>query len=142
MSAITCRLSVVASALTSDPREAPRIARQLGFNGLLYDAYSPALVVPDLTGTGRREFLRVLSAQDQPLVGLQMDLGPRGLGPGADVDRQIHRIDRAMETCAALKSPLLCVELGPLPPATVEPRLTKPLDPSMAGAIIIPTAPS
>src|SRR4029453_5991484 len=111
MSSVSDRLSIVTSALTTDPRQAPRLARQLGFNGLLFDAFSPQLVMPDLSTTGRRELLRMLSNEKQPLVGLQLDLGSKGLGPGADVDREIHRLDRAMEACAGLQAPLLCVDL-------------------------------
>ena len=34
-------------------------------------------------------FLHVLAAQDQRLIGLRVDMGPKGFGPGADVDRVI-----------------------------------------------------
>src|SRR6476659_4861149 len=108
------RISVLASALSTDARQAATTARSLGFGGILFDAYSPSLSIPELSQTGRREFRHTLSAQDLSLVGLRADLGARGFGPGADIDRLIQRLDRAMEAAAGLASPLLCVDLGPL----------------------------
>src|SRR6476661_1359584 len=132
------RLSVVAAALSNDPRESSRLARIAGFKGLLFDAWSSSLSIPELTSTGRREFARLLTSQDQKLVGLRMDLGPKGLGLGADVDRQIARIDRAMESSVGLQSPLVCVDLGSLPRATVAPKPQPTIPAGKAGAIIIP----
>jgi sugar phosphate isomerase/epimerase len=117
------------------------VSRALGFAGLLFDAYTPSLSLPDLSATGRREFLQVLSGGDQRLVGLQGDLGPRGFGPGADVDRLIARIDRAMEAAAGLRAPLLCLEIGPLPPPPRAANKSKPpITPEQAGLIILPIA--
>lgn len=143
MQPIRERLAAVASALSPDPRTAPRLARQLGLRGMLFDSISSQLNIPDLSATGRREFRQTLSSQDQQLIGLQLDLGSKGLSPGADVDRQIARLDRAMEAAAGLGSPLLCIELGPLPapPPSSKPRAAIPA--AQAGVIIIPqlTAP-
>ncbi|WP_428939889.1 sugar phosphate isomerase/epimerase family protein [Fontivita pretiosa] len=138
------RLGIVASALGEDPHEAPLLSRRAGFRGLLFDVWSANLAVPELSFTGRREFRRLLASHQQQLIGLRMDLGPRGLAPGADVDRQISRIDRAMEAAAGLESPLVCVDVGPLPaPAMVsQPRPTmraESIRPEQAGLIIIPT---
>jgi hypothetical protein len=141
-SMLSDRLSVVAAALSNDPRESPRMARIAGFKGLLFDAWSSNVSIPDLTSTGRREFARLLTSQDQKLVGLRMDLGPKGLGLGADVDRQIARIDRAMEASVGLQSPLVCVDLGPLPRPTAAPKPKPVIPEGTAGLIIIPeTAP-
>ena len=107
---------------------------------MLFDAWSSNLSIPDLTGTGRREFARFLTSQDQKLVGLRMDLGPKGLGLGADVDRQIERIDRAMESSVGLQTPLVCVDLGPLPRATDTPKPKLNIPPGKAGLIIIPAS--
>src|SRR5437867_4232645 len=115
MSVLAGRIGVVSTALSSDPRQAAALAHAHGFDGLLFDAYSPQLSFPDLSATGRREFLQVLRAQNVQLIGLQGDLGPKGLGPGADVDRVLHRVEAAMESAAALMAPLLCVGVGPLP---------------------------
>src|SRR6267154_2802002 len=109
------KYAVVAAALTTDPREAPTIARKLGFEGLLFDAFSAELDVPDLSVTGRREFRHVLSAQDRQLVGLRVDLGAKGFGPGADVDRLLAQFDDVLQSAVGLGSPLVCVEAGPLP---------------------------
>src|SRR5688572_22975330 len=77
------RLSVVAHALSPDPRVAPRLAREYGFAGLLFDAVAPALDLTSLSATGRREFRSVVAGQNQELVGLRIDLGGKGFGPGA-----------------------------------------------------------
>src|SRR4051812_35874766 len=115
MAEVASRLSIVASALSADARQAVESARSLGFSGVLFDAYSSALSLPELSITGRREFLHVLSARDVMLVGLRVELGPHGFGPGADVDRLLSRLDRAMEAAAGLAAPLVCLDLGPLP---------------------------
>src|SRR4029434_932063 len=107
MRQIADRLSVVASALTNDPRDAARLSRQFGFRGLLFDAYSNALNIPELSASGRREFRNLLANHDQQLVGLRCDLASKGLSVGTDVDRQIEQLDRAMEAAAALQSPLV-----------------------------------
>ena len=77
------KIGVTASAFGEDFRSAPQRARTLGFDGLQFDAYSPGLKIPELSRSGRREFLRLLSSQDRQLVGLRFDVGPRGFGPGA-----------------------------------------------------------
>src|SRR4051794_39267031 len=139
MSFATDRLGVVAAALSADVREAPRLARLAGFRGLLFDAWPSSLSIPDLSITGRREFRQLLSAQDQRLIGLQLGLGPKGFALDADVDRQISRIDRAMESAAGLQSPLLCVDLSTLPRVKSPPRPKPAVTAEQAGLIIIPT---
>jgi len=136
----TDRLSIVASAVSNDPRQAPARSRELGFSGLLFDAYSASLDIPDLSTTGRREFRNVLSAQDQQLVGLRWDTGPKGFGPGADVDQALSRLDRVMEAAAGLVAPLVTVDLGPLPepPPAVKPKPR--ITPDVAGLILLPTS--
>jgi sugar phosphate isomerase/epimerase len=134
------KLAVVASALSTDPRTAPRLARVAGFAGLLFDARWGALDITELSLTGRREFRHMLSAQDQQLVGLRYDVGSKGLGPGADVDRELARLSRVMEAATGLGAPLVCVDLGPLPvPVATEAPKPK-VTPDMAGLILLPTA--
>ena len=140
MSPISEHLSVVAAAMSSDPREAARLSRQLGFRGVLFDAFSNALNIPDLSDSGRREFGRVLAAHDQTLVGLRLDLGTRGLGPGADIDRSVQQLDSAMEAAASLEAPLICVDLGPLPLPTAAPKPPPAISSEQAGLILIPKA--
>ena len=134
----TVSLAVVAASLSQDPRSAPQRARVAGFAGLQFDAYSSSLNIPDLSASGRREFARLLSTQDQQLVGLRWDAGPRGLGLGADVDQALARLERVMESAAGLHAPLVCVDLGPLPepPADVKPR--REVTAEQAGLILLP----
>jgi sugar phosphate isomerase/epimerase len=135
------KIGIVSAALSGDAREATLRSRQLGFAGLLFDAYSPQLVLPELSGSGRREFLHVLSEQNQQLAGLRADLEGKGLSPSTDIDRMIARVDRAMEAAAGMGAPVVCVDLGPLPePAREAVEIRPRVDPQQAGAIIIPTA--
>jgi len=134
------KIGITASALSSDPRDAAPRARQLGLAGIEFDAFAPAVSLPDLSQSGLREFRHVLSGQNLELIGLRADLGNKGLGPGADVDRALARIERAMDAAAGLAAPLVCVDLGPLPePARAAPIKPK-VNPAEAGLIIIPTA--
>ncbi|HZK81298.1 MAG TPA: hypothetical protein VFC46_09535, partial [Humisphaera sp.] len=123
MTSQTNKLAVTASALGADIRQSARIARTLGFAGIQFDAYSASLNLPDLPGSGRREFLRLLSAQDRQLVGLRFDLGAKGLTLGADVDRAIDRLDKIFDAAVSMVAPLVCVDIGPLPapPAVLKP---------------------
>jgi len=133
------QFSILASALSPDAREAARAARTTGFNGMLFQPRGGDINLTDLSSTGRREFLHVLSGENQQLVGLTVDVGAKGFGPGADIDRLIDRLERVMEASAELHAPLVCVELGPLPEP---PRVEKPkpkIKPEEAGLIIIPT---
>jgi sugar phosphate isomerase/epimerase len=131
--------AVNAAALSTDPREAVLLARRAGFAGLLFDAYSAGLNITDLSMTGRREFRHILSAQDRQLVGLRVDLGVKGFGPGADVDRLLSQLSKVMEAAAGLASPLLCVETGPLPEAPARPVAKPRITAAQAGLILIPT---
>ncbi|HEY2584362.1 MAG TPA: hypothetical protein VGI81_01205 [Tepidisphaeraceae bacterium] len=132
------RFGVYAATFGPDPRHAARAARETGFAGLQFDARAPGLDITELTASGRREFRHVLTAQDAQLIGLRADVGPAGLGPGADVDRAISRLDKVMEAAAGLGSPLVCVELGPLPPAPVVEAERPAVTPLQAGLILLP----
>ncbi|MGB7158244.1 MAG: TIM barrel protein [Tepidisphaeraceae bacterium] len=134
------KIGVIAAALSTDARQAPRLARQLGFDGLLFDAYSPTLNLPDLSQSGRREFRHVLAAESRQLVGLRADLGPKGFGPGADIDRVLSHLEKAMDAAAGLQAPLLCVDLGPLPIPPTEAKPAKRITPDMAGLILLPSS--
>jgi sugar phosphate isomerase/epimerase len=112
----------------------------MGFAGLVFDARSRELDLTQLTQSGRREFLRVLSSNDLQLAGLAVDLGAKGLAAGADVDRCIAHLDRVMEAAAGLQAPLLCVDLGPLPEPPRSPKPRPKITPEQAGLIIIPGA--
>jgi sugar phosphate isomerase/epimerase len=133
-------IGITASAFADDLRSIPQRARLLGFDGLQFDAYSSTLNIPDLPASGRREFLRLLSTQDRQLVGLRFDAGPRGFGPGADVDRVLDRLDLIMECAVGMAAPLVCIDAGPLPapPRDVKPkpRITQ----DQAGIILLPSS--
>lgn len=91
-----------------------------------------------LSQTGRREFLHVLSSQDQPLSSLAVDVGDKGVGPLADLDRILAQFAKVLEAAAGLRCNTVCVELGPLPqpPVTETPR--PKVTPDMAGILILP----
>jgi sugar phosphate isomerase/epimerase len=134
------KIGIVAAALSTDPREAILRSRKMGFEGLVFDAYSPHLSLPELSQSGRREFRQVLSAQDQQLIALRADLEGKGFSPSTDIDRMLARVDRAMEAAAGMGTPLVCVDLGPLPEPARKPPSKPSVDPKQAGLIIIPTA--
>ena len=110
----------------------------MGFAGLQFDAASGALDLTSLSGSGRREFRGLLTSGDQQLVGLRLDLGAKGFGLGADVDRQLSRVERVMEAAAGLAAPLICMDLGPLPPAPRQPKPPSKLTQQQAGLILLP----
>src|SRR5687768_5925199 len=133
-------IGIVAAALSNDPREAARLSRGEGFNGVQLETYSAALDLTELSGSGKRDFRNMLAGQDQQLASLRAEIGPRGIGPGADVDRALSRIERSLEAAAALGTDVVCIDLGPLP---IPPRKEKPrfrVKPEEAGIIIIPTS--
>ena len=133
------RYAVTASSLSADARQAAAAARRLGFAGALFDAFSPTLTIGDLSGTGRREFRHVLSASDCQLVGLRVDLGVKGFGPGADVDRLLSQFAKVMDAAAGLTAPLVVADVGPLPepPPDAPPKPAVTQD--MAGLILLPS---
>lgn len=136
----TSKIGVVAASLNDDARGAARIARAMGFAGLLFDAVSASLDVTALSQTGRREFAHVLSSQAQAMIGLRAELGNKGFGPGADVDRQLARLDPICRAAADLRAEVVCLDLGSLP-AVAENAAPKPkVTPDQAGLIIIPQA--
>ena len=131
------RIAVTAAALSADLRTAAPLARRMGFAGLMLDAETLA----GLSATGCREVRHVLSSSDQALVALRCDLGGRGFMAGADLDRQLSRLDRAMDAARKLVAPVVCVDLGPLPnppPTTVPPK--PKADPLAGGMLVLPTA--
>ena len=131
-------VGVVAAALAGDIRQAPRVSREMGFNGLQFDAASDALDLMALSASGRREFRRLLSAQEQQLVGLRFDLGAKGFGPGADVDRLLARLGLVMDAAAGLSAPLVCLDVGPLPPVPRTPVRKAKVTSEQAGLILLP----
>lgn len=134
------RIAVRAASLGDDLRAAPHNARTLGFDGIQLDAHGTAMKVTDLSGSGRRELLRMFAAHDQQLVGLRVDLGRGGLGLGTDVDQTLEKLGRVLETAAQLSAPLVCVDVGLLPvPARVE-QIKPVVTQDQAGIILVPSA--
>src|SRR2546421_9112241 len=105
MASVSQQIAVSAAALTDDPRRAPQLSRRLGFGGLVFPAASSAVDVTELSATGRREFRQLFSSQDQQLVALAADLGPRGLSPGADGDRGHAPLGRVMGGAPGVAAP-------------------------------------
>lgn len=133
------RIAVVFPAVDDDLRRAADAGRSAGFDGLLLPAWSASFSPCELTASGRRDVRRILASANQALVGLSMALEGRGLAPGADVDQALDRAERAMESAAGLGSPLLCLDVGPLPAPPPAPRPARPaITPAQAGRIIIP----
>jgi sugar phosphate isomerase/epimerase len=139
MPAPTRKFAVLASALTSDPRQAPTLARNAGFAGLLFDAFSSGFNISDLSSTGRREFRHVLSSQDRTLVGFRVDLGAKGFSPGGDVDQLLSQLQKILEAATELTAPLLCIDLGPLPEPPKENKPKPKVTQDQAGLILLPT---
>lgn len=129
--------SVVASTFAQDVRESLRRSREEGFDGIVFDARSPAIAFAELSASGRREVRQLLASQRQTLVALRADLGPRGFAPGADLDRAIAGVASAFEAAAGVGALSVLVDLGPLPApahAPPKPRVT----PQQAGLILLP----
>src|SRR5205823_7187929 len=112
--------------------------RRLGFAGLAFPAVSSSVDLTGLSATGRREFRHLLGSQDQQLAGVWADLGPKGFGPGADVDRALAQLDRVLEAAKGLAAPVVCIDLGPLPPAPQAARPKPRVTQEMAGLILLP----
>lgn len=138
MAASGLQFGVFAPAFGSDPRHIARAARERGFQGVQFEAKSSSPDLLELSASGRREFRRIFSTQDQHFVGLRSDLGPAGFGPGADVDREIDRLEKVMEAASGLGAPLVCVDLGPLPEAQIIVESRPAITPLVAGLILLP----
>lgn len=133
------KIAITAAALGTDVRAIPERASQLGFTGLLFDARGSGVDLTELSASGRREFLQLLSSKRQRLVGIRAGVGARGLGRDADVDQAISRIDRAMAASADLGAPLVCLDVGPLPESAEPLAASRPaITAAQAGSILLP----
>ncbi|MFT3787065.1 MAG: sugar phosphate isomerase/epimerase family protein [Tepidisphaeraceae bacterium] len=133
------RFSVTLRSFPGDTRDALRAASAAGFTGVLLDSISPTLKPHELSQTGRRELLHLVSSSNLTLTGLQARLPGDGFAPKADVEQSLAHATRAMQACADLKAPLLCLDVGPLPSAPVE-DLPKPaVTEAMLGLLVLPT---
>ena len=133
------QVGIVASALSSDPRQAIALSQASGFAGIAFDTFAAAFEITQLSQSGRREFGQLLRSNDQQLVALRVELGPKGIVPGADIDRLLSQIQKVMEVANGLQtSPLVCLDVGPLPEPAAESKPTPHITPEQAGVIIIP----
>jgi sugar phosphate isomerase/epimerase len=110
----------------------------MGFGGIAFEAINPTLNLTELSQTGRREFRQMLAGNNLALVALNFDAGAKGFAPGADIERAINRADRVMEAAAGLGAEVVCMDLGPLPPAPATSTSRPKVTPQQAGLIIIP----
>jgi sugar phosphate isomerase/epimerase len=124
--------------MSSDAHEAAAAANRASFRGLQFDAATRGLDLTELSISGRRQFRQVLTQQNQHLIGLRADAGVKGLSIGADVDRLLWRWDKILETAAGLESPLVCLDLGPLPAPSVSAPVKPAVTAELAGLIILP----
>ena len=110
----------------------------MGVSGLQFEGVSSAMDLTQLSGSGRREFRHVVSSQDQAIASLRGDAGTRVVHRRRCRPGHRGRISKLMEAAAGLGSPLVCIDLGPLPTAPkVAPRKPR-VDPAIAGLIILP----
>lgn len=122
-----------------DVRAAARLARGLGCEGVVVPARSPIADLTQLSTTGAREFLHVLASLGQRLAGVGHDLGPDGLSPRADLQREVEGLQASIRAAAAVGRATVLVDLGPLPPPPVAaPPPRQPITPEQAGLILLP----
>lgn len=134
------RLSIDAGPVAgNDVRAAVRIAAALRCDGMVVGARSASADLTQLSGTGSREYLHVLSSLGQQLVGIGHDVGPAGLSPRADLGREVESLAAVLRSAGGLGRPAVLVDLGPLPPPPVAPVAPRPaISPEQAGLILIP----
>lgn len=132
------QLAVTASSLSTDPRSVADLARKMGFSGLLFDASSAGIDLMRMSISGLREFRHVVTRGDIALVGLQAELGPRGFGRGADVDRLLSQCALLFDASRKLHVSVVCLEVGALPPPPPALPVRRPTQ-DEAGIILIPT---
>jgi sugar phosphate isomerase/epimerase len=112
------RPAVLAAALSDDFRAAAKIAHAAGFAGIQLTPRIGSLDLLSLSQSGKRELRSILRGENLELVGLRLDLGAKGFAPGADVDATLDRIEKVSAAAVGLQSPLLCLDVGPVPKET------------------------
>ncbi len=130
--------SVWAPAFGHDLRAiAPRV-RQAGFHGVQLDAGSRMLNLTELSSSGRRDVRRLLASVDLQLTSIRVDFAGAGLGPAADTDRALDRVDLILNAAAELACPVVCIDLGRLPPVQRVARPRPKVTAADAGLLILP----
>jgi sugar phosphate isomerase/epimerase len=125
-------------AFGHDLRASVPDVRGSGFGGMQLDAGSRMLDLADLSSSARREIRHLFSTANLQLTSIRLDYGASGLGVGTDVDRLLDRTDAILNAAAELVVPVVCIDLGRLPPVQ---RATKPrpkVTQEMAGLLILP----
>ena len=138
MPAFSLRLAVPARVFGDDLRASVAASRLAGFEGVQLDAVTRALDLTQLSQTGFRDLRHLLESQQQSAVALRAETGPDGLGPTADVDRVLDRADGVLRAAAALAVPVVCLDLGRLPPAPPTVVKKSKVTQAMAGFLILP----
>jgi sugar phosphate isomerase/epimerase len=131
-------LSAIARVLGDNLREQVAAGRLDGFAGLVLDAYSPSLILSDLSETGRREVVHLLSGSGLQLSAVQTSITSEGFAPRTDLQQSIDRVCRAIRATADLRCRLLLVDVGRLPPAVEDVAPAPTVTPELAGLILIP----
>lgn len=131
------QISVLAHTFSNDIRDAVASARRAAFQGVVLDpSVFPSITEP--SQTARREIIALFSRYEQPLVAIDLRLSNAGFSPKADLERELDRLDRAMEIARGLHCALVLADLGPLPPAPDEPAPRQKIDPALLGKLILP----
>jgi sugar phosphate isomerase/epimerase len=112
------RPAVVAAALSEDFRAAVKLARAAGFAAVQMGPRLGGLDLLTLSQSDKRELRAILRVEALEMVGLRLDLGGKGLGPGADIDAALDGIEKVLVAAAGLQCPLVCVDLGAVPTET------------------------
>jgi sugar phosphate isomerase/epimerase len=134
------KLSVLARAFPGDLRTSLRSAASIGFTGVVLDSISPALTLHELSQTGRRELLHVVSACNLSLTAVQARLPGDGFAPKADIEASLAHATRALQAAADLKCATLLLEVGALPPAEADTEAPAPkVDPGLLGLLVLPS---
>jgi sugar phosphate isomerase/epimerase len=132
-------LAVFAPAVAADLKAAPRASRTMGFGGLQLPLTWGGVDLSKLGGTGQRDVRQLLSAHEQQLVAISVDLGNKGVGPGADVDRLLARLTDALQAARGLLAGVVCVDLGPLPQPKADDKPVPKVSAELAGLILLPS---
>jgi len=125
---------MAASAFDAVLAQLARTSASMGFQGLLV----PTQQLPELSQTGKREWLRQFSNVNQLLVGFETAVSNQGLSPRADIQRELDALTEAIDNAVAVRCPLLCVDLGQLPPSPIDTMPPPPIPPELLGGLILP----
>lgn len=136
------KFAVTAQSLSDDIRTAASIAQASGFVGLTVPARAPGVDLTQLSQSGAREYLHILSSFGQQLVAIEHRLDKNGISPTADIDRVLDDAAKLIRAAGELGRVMICLDVGALPPAATAAKPKPTVSPLQAGLIIIPEMPS